>query len=422
MLRRGALAGLLACLVALAVAPSPSALAPSALAPSALGAAPAAKQRSAASQLSTALGRALWSPHVDGRRTAAFAVDLRTGEVAFQRNASLPLIPASVEKLTAAFTALRQLGTGYRFHTDVVGRGQLIGQTWKGDLYLVGSGDPTLGVADVGRLARDVKAAGIRRVTGSVIADEHRFDARRVAPGWKPSFLGIESPPLSALAVNDLPVPASDSSAAVAAGALTAALKRRNVVVARAPRTGLAPAQGERIAVDHSARLGVVVLEMNLHSDNFVAEMLLKELGAAVLGRGTTNAGARVVRATLAEAGVPLEGLRVVDGSGLSRLDRMTTRSLVVLLRVASRDPDLGGDFVSSLPVAGLSGTLRDRLAKRPTRGRVVAKTGTTSRACSLAGFVRNRYAFAILQNGSPVSYWFARLAQDRFVQVLARR
>jgi D-alanyl-D-alanine carboxypeptidase/D-alanyl-D-alanine-endopeptidase (penicillin-binding protein 4) len=76
---------------------------------------------------------------------------------------------------------------------------------------------------------------------------------------------------------------------------------------------------------------------------------------------------------------------------------------------------------VSSLPVAGVSGTLKNRLARRPTLRRVVAKTGTTSLACSLAGFVGDRYAFAILQNGSPVSYWSARAAQDRFVTVLAR-
>jgi D-alanyl-D-alanine carboxypeptidase/D-alanyl-D-alanine-endopeptidase (penicillin-binding protein 4) len=76
---------------------------------------------------------------------------------------------------------------------------------------------------------------------------------------------------------------------------------------------------------------------------------------------------------------------------------------------------------VTSLAVAGISGTLRDRLRRRPTRGRVIAKTGTTRAASALAGFVRRRYVFAILQNGSPVSYWSARAAQDRFVTVLAR-
>ncbi len=161
---------------------------------------------------------------------------------------------------------------------------------------------------------------------------------------------------------------------------------------------------------------------MNRESDNFVAEMLLKALGATVRERGSTASGARVVRDALTEAGVPVEGVRVVDGSGLSGHDRLTARALVTLLRTVARDPEIGDDFVTSLPVAGISGTLRNRLEQRPTKGRVIAKTGTTSRAAALAGFVGRRYAFAILQNGSPLSYWSARTAQDRFVTVLAHR
>jgi PBP4 family serine-type D-alanyl-D-alanine carboxypeptidase len=160
---------------------------------------------------------------------------------------------------------------------------------------------------------------------------------------------------------------------------------------------------------------------MNRDSDNFIAEVLLKELGSAIDGRGTTAAGAGVVRAAMEEAAVPLAGVRVVDGSGLSRLDRLTAKALVVLLRAAERDAAIRDAFLTSLPVAGVSGTLKDRLGRRVTRGKLIAKTGTTSRASALAGFVRHRYAFAILQNGSPVSYWSARAAQDRFVTVLAR-
>jgi D-alanyl-D-alanine carboxypeptidase/D-alanyl-D-alanine-endopeptidase (penicillin-binding protein 4) len=123
----------------------------------------------------------------------------------------------------------------------------------------------------------------------------------------------------------------------------------------------------------------------------------------------------------LAEAGIPLAGVRLADGSGLSRFDRLTARALAELLRIGAADPRTGDVFVSSLAVAGISGTLERRLATRPTRGRVLAKTGTTLRASALAGFIGRRYVFAILQNGRPVPYWTARLAQDRFVLALAR-
>ncbi len=372
--------------------------------------------------IETKLRKALASPYVDAGRTGALAVDLRTGQVLFQQNPERSLAPASTEKLTVAFAALRELGPDYRFHTEVLGAGKLVGGEWRGDLHLVGHGDPTLGLADVGRLARDVKAAGIRRVTGSIVADERHYDARRAAPGWKPSFLGIESPPLSALVVNGVRLSGANSSATAAATALTLALARRGVAVASTPTTGRAARQGAPLAVDHSARLSVIVQRMNRESDNFVAEMLLKELGAFGVGRGTTVAGTAVVRRSLAEAGVPVAGVRIVDGSGLSGLDRLTARALVALLTTAAADPLIRAAFVSSLPVAGVSGTLRNRLARRPTLRQVIAKTGTTSRSCSLAGFVGRRYAFAILQNGSPVSSWSARAAQDRFVTILARR
>jgi len=253
------------------------------------------------------------------------------------------------------------------------------------------------------------------------VGDEQHFDSRRGAPGWKPSFLGFECPPLSALTVQGLPIQGAGGSAIAAAAAFALALERQGVAVSGRASTGLAPADAIPLALDVSKPLAEILLRMDRESDNFIAEMLLKELGAAQLAHGTSAAGAAVVRVTLDQAGVPLDGVRIVDGSGLSGLDRVTPRALVVLLRTAERDPALRGAFLRSLPVAGVSGTLRNRLALRATRGKILAKTGTTSRASALAGFVRQRYVFAILQNGSPVSYWTARTAQDRFVTVLAR-
>ena len=111
----------------------------------------------------------------------------------------------------------------------------------------------------------------------------------------------------------------------------------------------------------------------------------------------------------------------IEPGAEPAALDRLSARSLVAILRAGAADPELSDAFLTSLAVAGVSGTLEERLDRRVTRGRVIAKTGTTSQASALAGFVRRRYVFAIVQNGSPVPYWSARRAQDRFVTVLAR-
>jgi D-alanyl-D-alanine carboxypeptidase/D-alanyl-D-alanine-endopeptidase (penicillin-binding protein 4) len=118
---------------------------------------------------------------------------------------------------------------------------------------------------------------------------------------------------------------------------------------------------------------------------------------------------------------VPLAGVRLVDGSGLSLLDRLTAQALVAILEAAWNDPLLRGSFLASLAVAGRRGTLEDRMRRGPAEGRVFAKTGTTSLASTLSGYADGRYAFAILHNGPPLSSWWCRMAQDRFATALVR-
>ncbi len=384
-------------------------------------AATASARDAAPRDLETVLARSLRAPGLDPRRTGAIAIDLRTGKTMFSQNTRLSLLPASAEKLAVSFTALRMLGPKFRFRTEVMASGTRSGRVWKGNLWLVGFGDPTFGQADLDRLARKFATTGITRIAGRVLGDDTHFDARRDALGWKTSYLGIESRPLSALAVGGLGFAGANGSANAAARAYIEALERRGITVTGTAGTGRAPADALTVAFDLSQRLASVLRLVNGESDNFAAEMLLKELGTTIAARGSTAAGARVVRSTLAEAGVPLRGVRIADGSGLSRFDRTTAQALAVILQAGASDPAIRDAFVTSLAVAGISGTLEKRLATRPTRGRVIAKTGTTNRASALAGFVRRRYVFAILQNGAPVPYWTARTAQDRFVTALAR-
>jgi len=374
--------------------------------------------------LSRRLARAIDAPSLDPARSAAVAVDLRTGAVVFERNAGLPLLPASNEKLAVGYAALALLGPGFRFHTEVRGLGRLDGQAWRGDLVLAGHGDPTLAGDDLAGLARQVAAWGITRVTGAVLGDESWFDGARTGPGWKGSFYVLESPPLSALVAERALYrgQTSHNPALAAASLFRQALAAAGVVVARRSGVGRASETSLPLAYDVSAPLAGIVAEMETESDNFVAELLLKELGALETGHGTTAAGAGVVSGVLERAGVPLAGVRIADGSGLSSDDRLTAGALVALLRAAWSDPELREAFVASLSVAGVSGTLEDRLREPPARGRVRAKTGTTSVASALSGYAGDRYAFAVLQNGSPVASWWARTAQDRFVSVLAGR
>jgi D-alanyl-D-alanine carboxypeptidase/D-alanyl-D-alanine-endopeptidase (penicillin-binding protein 4) len=384
-----------------------------------LAAAPAGA--GADSPLAQRLARALAVPHVSQSRTAAVAFDLQTGQTVFAEHDALPLAPASNEKLAVAYAALVNLGEEFRIETDVLGRGVQEGGTWRGNLLLVGHGDPTLTSAGLLSLARQVRAAGITHVTGGVFADESFFDARRTGAGWKSWFYVNECPPLSALTVDRGRYLGRTSRDPALAAALLFrdALLQSGVSVGGAGR-GTGRDTDSLLASVQSPPLAQIVAWMGRVSDNFTAEMLLKQLGAADGAVGTSARGAALVRTTLAEVGVPLTGVRLVDGSGLSSLDRLTARALAGILRAAWADPDVRPYLLAALPVAGVSGTLSDRMRAAPARGNVHAKTGTTSVASALSGYVRRRYAFSVLQNGRPVSSYWARKAQDRFATLLA--
>ncbi len=387
---------------------------------SAVALAAAAAAAAGPTPLAARLARALAVPHVDPARSAALAVDLETGQELFARNETAALAPASNEKLALTYAALVTLGPAFRIETDVLGEGHLDGSVWRGNLILQGHGDPTLATSDLQDLAAQIAAAGIARVTGRVIGDESFFDARRTAPGWKSSFYPDESPPLSALTVDRARFEGHVARlpALAAAAGFRRALRAAGVAVAGGVAT--ARAGGLPLASVLSPPLAEILRFMDRESDNLTAELLLKQLGAVAAGAGTTAAGSAVVRRALAAAHVPLAGVRLVDGSGLSRLDRLTARALVAILEAAWADPELRETFVAALPVAGRNGTLEDRMRRAPALGNVVAKTGTTREASALSGFVKGRYVFAVLQNGHPLAYWWARRAQDRFATVLA--
>jgi D-alanyl-D-alanine carboxypeptidase/D-alanyl-D-alanine-endopeptidase (penicillin-binding protein 4) len=369
--------------------------------------------------LQTRLAKALRVPHVAAGRSGALAMDLTSGTVLFTQNGALPLAPASNEKLPLTYAALTNLGASYRIETDVLGEGSQDGAELDGAIVLKGGGDPTLSSAGLRSLAAQVRALGIRHVTGGVVGDESYFDARRTVAGWKPGFYLNESPPLSALVVDR--ARGTRNPALAAATSFRVALRKAGIAVDGAASVGRVDDFAVPLAQLDSPTLASIIRFMDKESDNFTAELLLKQLGAVVLDRGTSAAGATVVMQTLAEANVPLAGVRIVDGSGLSQLDRLTANAIAAILRAAWNDLTVRPTFVAALPVAGVSGTLEDRLRTPPARGRVLAKTGTTSDASALSGYVSTRFLFTVLQNGHPLQYWWARRAQDRFVQVLAR-
>src|SRR5206468_4635256 len=217
----------------------------------------------------------------------------QTGSTVFSGHESRSLAPASNEKLGVAYAALATFGPQFRIETDVLGRGEQNGGVWRGSLLLVGHGDPTLSSRGLTSLARQVRAAGIVRVTGGVFGDESFFDARRTAPGWKSWYYVNESPPLSALTVDHAIYRGriSRNPALSAALMFRDALRRAGVSVGGAG-LGVDRGDGVPLASVESPPLSAVLRYMDHASDNFTAELLLKQIGTLVVAPGTSAAGA----------------------------------------------------------------------------------------------------------------------------------
>jgi serine-type D-Ala-D-Ala carboxypeptidase/endopeptidase (penicillin-binding protein 4) len=358
-----------------------------------------------------------------GAGSGALVMDLDRGTTLYARNPDVPRIPASVNKLYTTSAALKEYGPEGQLNTDVLGDTMVDDAgVVTGNLYLRGGGDPELGQAELKGLAKVLADSGLRSVTNRVVGDESHFDSLRGGPdsNYRTSYwVG----PLSGLPFNHGYRLGSQRfqgrPAYYAAKIFTRELKRAGVKVKRAARAGVAPAAALKLGEWASTRMAVLIRHTNRPSDNYMAETLLKDLGADFGSGGTTAAGTVVARRDAAAYGAHPT---MVDGSGLSRQNRTTPRDVVKLLRGLDRS-EIAGAMRTSLSVAGRNGTLFDRMRHGSARGRCRAKTGTLNGVSNLAGYCQSRYGarvgFAILMSG--VSTWTAHPLQNRMANALAR-
>jgi D-alanyl-D-alanine carboxypeptidase/D-alanyl-D-alanine-endopeptidase (penicillin-binding protein 4) len=371
-----------------------------------------------------------------GNFSGADVVDLNTGRTLYSHNATTGRLPASVEKLYTTTTALQRFGPTATLTTSLLGQGRQHGTTFTGTLYLRGGGDPTFGSsafdtanygtgATMQQLVSDlVSSTGIHAFQGNVVADETMFDSDRGTPatGNQPST-DVEGE-LSALAYDRGWANATGTSfyshPAVQAGQqLVAALKAAGVQVPRKAKVtaGSTPATASTLASVHSPSIATLVGLTNTPSDNFLAEMLDKDLGARFGTGGTTAAGAAVVRAQLAKS-FDIHP-RLDDGSGLSRSDLTTPAQVVTLLTQMATDTQ----FTASLAVAGETGTLQDEMRGTYAQGRCRGKTGTLHDVSNVVGYCHARdghmLAFALMMNGVIPDY--AHPIQNRMQVAVAQ-
>ncbi len=319
--------------------------------------------------------------------TVSASVEVQGYGAVLRRESGHALPPASTQKSYVGLSALVALGPDARLRTEVARTSEPVAGVLQGNLWLVAGGDPYLTKLGLRQLARDVKAAGITTVTGEVRLDDTRYDSRRTAAGWKAAYMPGEAGPLSALAV-DKNKHRSDS-AFLADPALPNAVLFRDYLRAEGVTVGTVrrerrPVEAVTVAERVSGPMPAVVQRVLKDSDNFAAELLLKELGRTLRADGSSAGGLAAVRQVLAEHAVPVGAGS--DGSGLSANDRQTTGGQVLLLKAAEASGS-GEAFRAALPIGCRDGTLKRRFCGTPAEGRVLAKTGTLSGVRALSGY-----------------------------------
>lgn len=321
--------------------------------------------------------------------------------------------PASTTKLLTSAAALHVFGPEATFATRLL-------SPRPGVLVLVGGGDPLLASkpvsaraplrrADLVTLARaaaaKLRAAGLTRVRLSY--DDLLFTGPATSPAWPASYVPEDVvSPVNALRVDEGRLPAGAGGGRDLTPALTTARlvagALRTAGIAVAPRIRDGRGRGEEIARVTSAPLREIVQHTLETSDNDAAETLAHLVGTGPSGDGDGSfaGGVAGVERALTALGVPLAGVRLEDGSGLSRSDLVTPAALTAVLRRAVSDPALQA-LSYGLPVAGFSGSLAARFVDRDSEaglGVVRAKTGTLTGVSALAGFVTDA-------DGTPLIY-----------------
>jgi len=362
-----------------------------------------------------------------GAVTGVWVKDLEAGRVVFKRLAKRRLALASNMKLFTTGTAITRFGSEETLATEAWAlRGLDELGTLHGSLLLRGGGDPTMTSARLAKLAARVKAAGVRRVEIGLRFDDSIFDRRlgvRSAGVSGGPYLGS----LSGLSINwgfNRRGKLLKDPARTAAALFLRALRRRGVWVAGTPKRRRLPAgapEENRLATVRSAEMSALIAATNQPSDNFLAEMLAKGIGAHFRGRGTTAAGVRAIRAFARSHGA---GLAAQNGSGLSFKDRGSASAVGHFLAAMQRESEPVAEmFFDSLATAGRTGTLADRMRGSAAEKRCHAKTGTLNGVSALSGYClapdRRPLAFSILMN--EVDVYRAHLAQDRMAALIAR-
>jgi D-alanyl-D-alanine carboxypeptidase/D-alanyl-D-alanine-endopeptidase (penicillin-binding protein 4) len=332
------------------------------------------------------------------KSTSIALSDTLTREPIWNKNGMRELVPASAIKILTAAIALETFGPNYRFTTKL---------TWDEatrTLTLVGDADPMLRTDHLRKLIEQLYQTDIDLTEPMIVQADATIFPRHTKPeGWVPNPMPRYVRPVTALYLDNKVTrdPVHDTLAKflklLAKSGITVASNRE------------AKATGEVIAEVKGFPLIAHVRTMLQNSENTIAEMLLRRATYQETGKATWAAMQTFALQKLEAIGLYTDDLRIVDGSGLSRSNRVSANHIIVLLGMIADETRLNLNVIERMQlmaVSGQTGTLEERFNSRKTRcaqGRVHAKTGSLSDVSALAGYVTHvngtEVAFAVLVN-----------------------
>lgn len=339
---------------------------------------------------SEALDRFLRSGSVDPSSTAVMVIDLADGKVLESHNADTPLIPASIMKSLTTASLLDRVGRDYRYITVVEHDGKVRDGVLEGNVFVRGACDPSLGSEHfpesddiIAETVTALKKLKVKKISGSIKVDDGDFAGPSIPSSWMkadlPHAYGTGSHALN-FADNSSGSKSVKDPGAIFLRRLRDALSRAGIQVGENHSGG-----GKRSVIlrHKSAPVDEIMRSCMMRSDNLYAESMLRTLSKESGGDGSTADGASRELKFWHRKGLPTDGVNVVDGSGLSRSNRMTAQFMAHLLSKMSSDPW----YASFFPLAGQEGTLKKFLASTPLDSYIAMKTGSMKGIQCYAGY-----------------------------------
>lgn len=318
--------------------------------------------------------------------------DLTADSILYKVNERQAMRPASTMKLVTAITALDRLGGSYQFRTQLYYTGTIDNHTLNGDLYCVGGFDPAFNNDDMRAFVESIQRMGVDTIRGRIVADKSMKDADLLGEGW---CWDDDNPKLS---------PLSYGRDIEFLERFVHELIDCDVVLDVRMTESRLPDDAFPICTRFHT-MDQILQRMMKKSDNFYAEAMFYQLGAATGHRpSTAKHSAQVVKQLIQKVGNGKNPYRVADGSGLSLYNYVTPELEMRLLRYAYRNSNIYQHLLPSLPIAGVDGTLNTRMKGTFAEENVKAKTGTVTGISALAGYCTSAnghlLCFSIINQG----------------------